>query len=171
MLNFVHLSFLFSLSISSFHFLLFHVFLTMAYYIPVFSQFLLFLSFSKSSFVLNLFSLHSYSYVFLSFFLSFFKNRQIIEGVRAKNLEATLVCRFFQVNWFHTQRKDGANTSSLWSLQRNCYRHNDALQKHESQGSLTGWRHILLRHCCWSSARRYTHNISVYNLTTYFELR
>ena len=37
----------------------------------------------------------------------------------------TLVCRFFQGIWFHTQRKDGANTSSIWSAQRNCYSYND----------------------------------------------
>ena len=73
-----------------------------------------------------------------------------------------IVCRFLQ--WFHTQKKDGANFSSLWLLQRNSYSHNDALQKRESHGSLTWWWHRLLCHCCWSSARRYISTIYVYNL-------
>ena len=29
------------------------------------------------------------------------------------------------------KRKGGANTTSIWSPQRNCYRNNDDLQKHE----------------------------------------
>ena len=34
--------------------------------------------------------------------------------------------RFLQIIWFHTQRENGANTSSIRSLQRN---YNDALKK------------------------------------------
>ena len=79
-------------------------------------------------------------------------------------LKATLFCRFLRGIWFHTKRKDGANTSSLWSPQRNCCSQNDALQKHKSQGLLTRWRQRLLRYCCWSSARRYITTLSVYNL-------
>ena len=48
---------------------------------------------------------------------------------------------------------------------KNCYSHNDVLSKHESQSSLTGWRHKLLLHCGWSSARKYISTISVYNLS------
>ena len=36
----------------------------------------------------------------------------------------TLICRLLQGN---TQRQDGANTSSLWSPQKNCHSHNDLL--------------------------------------------
>ena len=36
--------------------------------------------------------------------------------------------------------KDGANTACIWSPQRNCYRYNDTLQKHQSNCSLTWWR-------------------------------
>ena len=50
----------------------------------------------------------------------------IIEGVHAKNLKAILVCRFFLSIWFHTQRRDGANKTSKWSLKRNCYHYTDA---------------------------------------------
>ena len=66
----------------------------------------------------------------------FRRNRSIISqiltvhqiiGVHAKNLKVTLVFRFLQSIWFYTQRKDGANTSSLWSPKRNCHSHNHAL--------------------------------------------
>ena len=76
-----------------------------------------------------------------------------------KSQGKTIVCGFLQGIWFHTHRKNGANTSSLWSPQRNCQSHNDALQKHKSQGTLTRWRHELLWHCCWNSAK-----CSVYTL-------
>ena len=48
----------------------------------------------------------------------------------------TTVCRFLQCIRFSTKRKDGANTTSIWSSQRNCYSYYDALQKHEINGSL-----------------------------------
>ena len=38
-----------------------------------------------------------------------------------------LVCWVPEGTWFHIQREDGANTSSLWSPQRNCYCLNDTL--------------------------------------------
>ena len=76
----------------------------------------------------------------------------------------TIVCRFFQGLWFYTKKKNGANTSSIWSPQRKCYSYKDALWKHESQGLLTGWKHRLLWHCCWSFARKYMSIISVYIL-------
>ena len=38
----------------------------------------------------------------------------------------TLIYRFLKGIWIHTQRKDGENTSSLWSSQRNYHSHNDA---------------------------------------------
>ena len=49
----------------------------------------------------------------------------------------TFVCRFLQRIWFHTQRKDGANTSSIWSTQTNCYYYNDAPQKYNVNGLLS----------------------------------
>ena len=79
----------------------------------------------------------------------------------------TTVCRFLKSIWFHKQREVGANTSSLWSPQRNHYSHNDALQKHENQGSHTGWRHRYLLHCFWTTAHlfktclNYIHQTSI----------
>ena len=64
----------------------------------------------------------------------------------------------------YTQSKIGASTTSIWSPQINRYRYNDALQKHESNGSLTWWRHRFLRHCRRSLARRYISIIFVYTL-------
>ena len=67
---------------------------------------------------------------------------------------STTVRRFLQGIWFYTQRKkNGENTSCIWSLQRNCYRYNDTLQKHESNISFTWLRHRY-RHYCSSPARK-----------------
>ena len=49
--------------------------------------------------------------------------------------------RFLHVIWFDTQKKDGANTSRIWSSKRNWYLHNDTLQKYERNSSLTWWWH------------------------------
>ena len=39
-----------------------------------------------------------------------------VEGIRAENIESTLLfVDFFQIIWFHTHKKCGANTSSVWS--------------------------------------------------------
>ena len=76
----------------------------------------------------------------------------------------TTVYRFLQGIWFHTQRKEGANTTSIWSPQRNGYHYNDALQKHENNGLLTWWRLQLLWHFHWCFSRRYISTIYVYNL-------
>ena len=45
-----------------------------------------------------------------------------------------------------------------------CYRYNGALQKHESNDSLTWWRHRLLWHCPWNLTVRYISVICVYSL-------
>ena len=58
----------------------------------------------------------------------------------------TTVQRFLKGIQFHTQSKDGANTST----QRNCYCYKDALQKHESDGSLAWFLHSYR----WSFVRR-----------------
>ena len=77
----------------------------------------------------------------------------------------TIVHRYLQDIWFHTQQKVGANTTCLWSPQRNCYNYNDALQKHESNGSLTWGRYRLLWHFCWSFVKRYISTLFVYTLS------
>ena len=40
----------------------------------------------------------------------------------------TIVSRYLLGIQFHTKRKDGANTTSIWFSKRNSYRYNDALQ-------------------------------------------
>ena len=39
----------------------------------------------------------------------------------------SIIHRFLLGFCFHTQRKDGANTTSIWSATRNCYRYNEVL--------------------------------------------
>ena len=86
---------------------------------------------------------------------------RMIQEVREKNLVAILLFINLQVIQSYTRRKDGANTTSIWSLQKNFWRYDDALQKHESDDSITRWRHTLSRHCCRSLAMRYTSIIFV----------
>ena len=55
--------------------------------------------------------------------LQILTQRLIIKGVRAKNYHGdTFVCRITRGIWFHTQGKEGTNSTGIWSLQRCCYR-------------------------------------------------
>ena len=72
-------------------------------------------------------------------------NHRNISGKESRG--STNVCRFLQGIQFYAQREDEANTTYRWSPQRNCFCYNNALQKHESNCSLTRWKHQLLRHC------------------------
>ena len=68
-----------------------------------------------------------------------------------KSQSNTIVCRFLQDIWFHTLGKDGANTTSIWSLVAIMMLN----KKTQIHGFLTTWKHWLLWHCCLSLARRY----------------
>ena len=81
-----------------------------------------------------------------------------------KPLGDTLIHRFLQGIWLHTLKGDWANTSNIWPPQRNCHSHNDALWKHKSKSSITRWKHRLLWHCCWCSAKGHISSIFVHNL-------
>ena len=52
---------------------------------------------------------------------------RILEGVRVKNLEATILFVDFAKAFEYTQRKNEANTTHLRPTQRNCCSHNDAI--------------------------------------------
>ena len=54
---------------------------------------------------------------------------------------------------FHTQSKDGANTTRLRPTKRNRHSHNDDTQKHKSKSPFPGWRDGLLQHCSRCAAR------------------
>ena len=91
----------------------------------------------------------------------------ILEGVRAKNLQATILFVDFtkQGLWPHSQRKDGANSTRLRPTKRNHRSHNDVLYKHQSKSPFSGLRHRLLRHCSRCTARRYISPIPLYHLS------
>ena len=89
----------------------------------------------------------------------------ILEGVHAKKpVGDTIICRPLQGIWLHTQKEDGANTSSLRFSERNCRSHNDAILKHRSKSSIIGWKHRLLWHSSRRASRRYISPIHVYYL-------
>ena len=92
--------------------------------------------------------------------------RRILEGVRAKNLLATLLfVNFYQGLRFHSQREDGTNPTSIRPTRRNCSSNNDSLQKHQSKSAFTGWRHRILQHCSRSTTRGHTSPIPLYHLS------
>ena len=92
--------------------------------------------------------------------------RRILEGVRTKNLQATILfVNFTKTFWFHTQREDRANSTRIRSTKRNRSSHNDSLQKHQSEIVFPGWRHRLLRHCSLGTVRRHTCTIPLYHLS------
>ena len=67
--------------------------------------------------------------------------RQIIEGVRAKNFEATLL--FVDIpNTFDSIHR-GKWSKYYRSPESNCYRNKDTLQKHQNKGSLTNFFDII----------------------------
>ena len=62
--------------------------------------------------------------------------------------ENSLSCLYTK---FHTQRKNGANSTSIWFCPKS---YNDVLRKHESNGLFTWWRHWHQRDSHGSFARR-----------------
>ena len=79
-----------------------------------------------------------------------------------KSQDHTDFYRFLQGIWFHTQRKDGANTSSIWSPQINCQFYKDVLQKHESKW----FTHLTMTLISLTlSCKKCISTISIYNLT------
>ena len=83
--------------------------------------------------------------------------RRILEGVRLKNLQETISFVDF-TNAFDSIHKgeNGENSTRICSTKRDRHSHNDSLQKHQSERSSSGWRHRLLWHCSWGTARRHT---------------
>ena len=78
-----------------------------------------------------------------------------------KSWSNTIVHRFPPGIWFHTQTKDGAKTSNTWSPQRN---YDNALQKHQHNGSLIQCWHCLLWRCHWSLTSRWISTQLILNL-------
>ena len=92
--------------------------------------------------------------------------RRILEGVRAKNLQATLLFVDFTKAFDSIHRgENGTNPTSIRPTKRNRSSNNDPLQKHKSKGTFTRWRHGILRHCCRSTTRRHASPIPLYHLS------
>ena len=90
--------------------------------------------------------------------------RRILEGVRTKKPTGdNTICRHYQGLWFHSQREDGTNPTSIRPTKRDRRIHNDSLYKHQSESTFTGWRHRILRHCSRSTARGHASPIPLYH--------
>ena len=91
--------------------------------------------------------------------------RRILEGVRAKNLQATLLFVDFTKAFDYIQREDGTNPTSIRPTRRNRSSNNDSLQKHQSESAVTGWGHRILRHCSRSTTRGHACPIPLYHMS------
>ena len=89
--------------------------------------------------------------------------RRIFEGVRAKNLQATLLFVDFTKAFDSIQREDGTNPTSIRPTKRDRSSNNDSLQKHQSESTLTGRRHRILRLCNRSTTRGHASPIPLYH--------
>ena len=92
--------------------------------------------------------------------------RRILEGVRAKNLQATLLFVDFTKAFDSIHRGEmELIPTSIRPTKRNRSSNNDPLQKHKSESTFTRWRHGILRHCCRSTTRRHASPIPLYHLS------
>ena len=92
--------------------------------------------------------------------------RRILEGVRTKNLQATLLFVDFTKAFDSIHRGEhGTNPTSIRPTKRNHSSNNDHLQKHKSESMFTRWRHGILRHCCRSTTRKHASPIPLYLLS------
>ena len=90
--------------------------------------------------------------------------RRILEGVRAKKFEATILFVAFSKTFEFIHRGKIKPILLAAASQRNRCSHNDAIWKHESKSPLTGCRYRLLRHCNRCATRRHISRIPVYHL-------
>ena len=75
------------------------------------------------------------------------------------------MCRLYQGLWFHSQREDGTNSTSIRHTKRDRHSHNDSLYKHQSESTFSGWRHRILWDCSRSTTRRHISPIPLYHLS------
>ena len=69
--------------------------------------------------------------------------RRIIEGVKARQIPATLLF----VGWskaFDSVYRGKMEKIILWNTQRNCHRYNDPVQEHQISGQIPRWRQNFL---------------------------
>ena len=93
--------------------------------------------------------------------------RRILEGVRAKNLQATLLFVDFTKAFNSIHRGKMEQILLAYCLpKRNRSSNNNSLQKHQSESTFTRWRHRILRHCCRSTTRGHTSPIPLYHLSS-----
>ena len=92
-----------------------------------------------------------------------FSIRRIFEGVRAKNIQATLLFVDFTKAFDYIHRGKMEQILLAYSLpKRNRSTNNDSLSKHQSESTFT--RHRILRHCS-RSTRRHASPIPLYHLS------
>ena len=91
--------------------------------------------------------------------------RRILEGVRAKNLQVTLLFVDFTKAFDSIHRGKMELILLAYGLPKETSSNNDPLQKHQRESTFTRWRHGILRHCCRSTTRRHASPIALYHLS------
>ena len=92
--------------------------------------------------------------------------RTILEGVRAKNLQATLLFVDFTKAFDSIHRGKMEQILLAYGLPKETIAcNNDSLQKHQSESTFTGWRHRIFWHCSRSTTRGHARPIPLYHLS------
>ena len=92
--------------------------------------------------------------------------RRILEGVREKIIQATLLFVDFTKAFDSIHRRKMEQILLAYGLpKRNRCSNNNSLQKHQSESTFTGCRHRILRHCSRSTTRGHASPIPLYHLS------
>ena len=92
--------------------------------------------------------------------------RRILEGIRAKNLLATLLFADFTKAFNSIHRRKMEQILLAYGLPKETVvAITMSLQKHQSESTFTRWRHRILRHCCRSTTRGHASPVPLYHLS------
>ena len=91
--------------------------------------------------------------------------RRILEGVQAKNLQATLLFVDFTKAFDSKHRGKMEQILLAYGLPKETVAAITILYRNTSESTFTRWRHRILRHCCRSTTRRHASPIPLYHLS------
>ena len=91
--------------------------------------------------------------------------RRILEGVRAENLQATLLSIDFAKAFDYIHRGKMEQILLAYGLPKETVAAIMILSKYQSESTFTGWRHRILRHCSSSTTRGHASPIPLYHLS------
>ena len=91
--------------------------------------------------------------------------RRILEGVRAKNLQATLLFVDFTKAFDSIHRGKMEQILLAYGLPKETVAAIMILYRNTKESTFTRWRHGILRHCCRGTTRRHASPMPLYHLS------